>query len=54
MGPPRSNPGNDPQRDSAGTGVFAAWWQSAHASRWLLGALLVLIILAALAWWLWP
>ncbi len=37
-------------RDSAGTGVAAAWWQSAHLG-WLL---LAVLALAALAWWLWP
>lgn len=37
-------------RDSAGTGVAAAWWHSAHLG-WLLAGL---VVLAALAWWLWP
>ncbi|HEY9254850.1 MAG TPA: hypothetical protein VIP30_09965 [Stenotrophomonas sp.] len=37
-------------RDSAGTGVAAAWWHSAHLGWLLLG----LLALAALAWWLWP
>ncbi|MDG2524988.1 hypothetical protein P6166_06430 [Stenotrophomonas sp. HITSZ_GD] len=36
-------------RESAGTGVAHAWWQSLHPGAWCVLVALVL----ALAWWLW-
>ncbi|HYG06089.1 MAG TPA: hypothetical protein VD865_06710 [Stenotrophomonas sp.] len=36
-------------RDSAGTGVAAAWWRGVHGGWWLL----LIAALLALTWWLW-
>jgi|GEM_PF-2214334 len=52
MRPRPSTSHDDPARaprDSAGTGIAAAWWHSSHAGWLVLG----LLIIAALAWWLW-
>lgn len=45
----QQRPLSDPERDSAGTGVAAAWWKSAHGAWWLC----LLAVIAALAWWVW-